>query len=402
MQNRAGTFEASNKKGTPVTGTNEKANHLPEPELSADYLARVELKLDGEPEKPKKETPFDKFRRSILDQTREYSLPVPVVYINQNNEKTPLLTLKSISLWQGKQKSKKTTVLAFCVAAIIRTKPHFTDENGTYLEAAMKGVVLFFDTEQGEGYAARTMRLVLKLAGVELSEKLIYCDLRGFTPGERREIVKAGIENTPDVVMVVIDGLIDLMTDFMDPQEGQFTVTDCANLSSLFNVHIAVVLHQNKADKNSRAHVGTIASQKCEIEITAEVDPNDRAQSIVSCMNSRGLPFEPFAIRWDKGSLPCISQERYSEKLAESKANKNYKEGKEVANTVFKPNYSLSHSEAIEAIGAIIKKGKTTSKTRLEDYQMWGFVIKGEDGRYRININRVKVNLGQKMGQMTQ
>ena len=38
-----------------------------------------------------------------------------------------------------------------------------------------------------------------------------------------------------------------------------------------------------------------------------EVDPDDRAQSIVTCVNSRGLTFQPFAICWDKGSLPCIA-----------------------------------------------------------------------------------------------
>lgn len=42
----------------------------------------------------------DKFLSCIIDQTKDYPLPVPVVSIFQNGETIPFLTLKSFSLWQ--------------------------------------------------------------------------------------------------------------------------------------------------------------------------------------------------------------------------------------------------------------------------------------------------------------
>ncbi|MEJ7766542.1 MAG: AAA family ATPase [Chitinophagaceae bacterium] len=298
----------------------------------------------------------------------------------------PLLTLKSFSLWQGKQKSKKTTALALIVAAVICGRINSLD--GIKFEGSLEGSVLFFDNEQGESYAARTMKLILKLAGLETSPKSIYCDLREFSPNERKKIIEAGIMATPDVKLVVIDGLVDLLTDFMDAGEGHITITEILKLCSAYNIHVAGVLHQNKADKNARAHVGTISSQKCEIEITTEVDPDDKSRSIVSCINSRGLPFEPFAIRWDKGSLPCICQDWTTITNSDSKANKNYKLSKEIVAMVFKPFTALSNKEAVEGIMNAAKKSESTAKRMLKDYLGWSLVIKSQDGNYRINDDK--------------
>ncbi len=250
---------------------------------------------------------FSLFQKSILNQTIDYPDPVPVINLMQHGEIIPFLTKKSLSLWQGMQKSKKTTVLAIAVASMIIIK-YVCDAIG--FKCAEPGVVLFFDNEQGRSYAAKTMRLILKLASLETSENLIYCDLREYAPSTRKQIIEAGIAGTPNVKLVVIDGIVDLMDDFMDAKEGHTTVSDLLKLCSQYDIHIAGVLHQNKgAGKDARAHVGSISSQKCEREIMAEVDPDDRTHSIISSKESRGLPFENFAIRWDKGSLPYIVQD---------------------------------------------------------------------------------------------
>ncbi|HXH99219.1 MAG TPA: AAA family ATPase [Sphingobacteriaceae bacterium] len=256
------------------------------------------------------------FYSAILDQTKNYPPPPPLLYFFQNGERYPHRTKKSYSLQQGRQKSKKTTALAIEVAAYINP---VQSNDPIRFECVEPGTVLFFDNEQGESYAARTMKLILSLAGLKTSESLIYCDLRIFTPQERRSIIKAGIEATPNVKWVIIDGIVDVMDDFMSAPEGQLVISDLLRLCSEYDIHITGVLHQNKSGgKDARAHVGSISSQKCEVEVMIEVDDQDRAQSIVSCKESRDLPFDDFAIRWDKGSLPCIVQDWHPTKKSAS------------------------------------------------------------------------------------
>ena len=330
-----------------------------------------------------KETDQDKFLKSILDQAKDYPLPESVITLFNNGETIPLLTKKSFSLWQGKQKSKKTTLLALAIAAYINPR---ASGDAIHFECGIPGKILFFDTEQGESYAARTMKLILKLADLSISPCLIYCDLRQFTPAERTGIIQAGIECTPDVKLIVIDGIVDLLTDFMDAKEGHLSITNIIRLCSVHDIHIAGILHQNKADKNARAHVGSISSQKCEIEISTEVDPNDKTQSLVTCVNSRGMPFQPFAVKWEKGSLPCIVQEWTAESAADAKADRQAEKIKEYGKAVFKPLAALPYTEAIEGLMNITLKTERTCERYLKMLSAWKLITKGPDGLYRLMV----------------
>ncbi len=381
MNQRCNIDTSDQKKAPPVISTEDFINPSNESPVMDDP---IEQNKD-----------YENFLKSILNQEKDYPLPVAVINLIQNGTTIPLITLKSFSLWQGKQKSKKTTLLALMIAAFI-TKDKI--QSNIYFERAAEGVVIIFDNEQGESYAARTMRLILKLAGLETSEKLIYCDLRGYSPRERIKIIKAGIQFTPDVKMVVIDGIVDLLTDFMDASEGHICITDIITLCSSYDIHIAGILHQNKNDKNARAHVGTISSQKCEIEISTEVDPNDKSQSLVSCVNSRGLPFEPFAIKWEKGSLPCIVQ-GWTEATSKELKDIKYKSTLEqIASDVFKPFVALRQVEAIENIMVAAGKSESTAKRYLNELKIHKIVVKGNDGLYRFNSEGSRVHEGSNEG----
>ncbi|HTE25361.1 AAA family ATPase [Flavitalea sp.] len=339
---------------------------------------------------------YAKFLETVLEQNKDYPLPRAIANIYQNGVEVPLLTAKSFSLWQGKQKSKKTTALALLIAALISSTPNVDPVRFT---GNCKNI-LFFDTEQGESYAARTMKLILQLAGVSESPRLKYCDLRELSPIERVKIIEAGIKNTPNLELVVIDGLVDLMSDFMDSMEGHLTVSEILKLSSIYDIHIAGVLHQNKSDNNARAHVGSISSQKCEMEISTEADKDDRSQSVVTCVNSRGIPFESFAIRWKKGSLPHIVQDWKKSIKAELKIERNLEAKKEFAKTIFKPFLALPYKDAVAAILRSLGCGTTTAKGRFKEMIDLGYVTKGPDDLFRIQVDQVKGQNGSELGQI--
>lgn len=324
------------------------------------------------------------FRSKILDQRKDYPEPVPVISLQYNDTLYPLLTLKSFSLWQGKQKSKKTVTLALMIAAYIR---HTASQDAIDFIGEGTGTILWIDCEQGESYAARTMKLILKLAGINYCDRLVYCDFRESPPAERLQLIETGIKCTPNVQIVIIDGIVDLMNDFMEAAEGHGVITRLLSLCSIYGVHIAGVLHQNKADKNARAHVGSIGSQKCELEVSTEVDPDDKARSIVTCVNARGLPFEAFAIRWDKGSLPRIDADfQAGTSKTDVKSAKDYDRQKDILKSVFKPFAALTHTEAQKQIMNITKKGESTATRLIKNMRGWGWIEQGEDKLYRLII----------------
>ena len=72
------------------------------------------------------------------------------------------------------------------------------------------------------------------------------------------------LENMPDVGLLIIDGIRDLMYDINSPSESTDLINLLMRWSSGYNLHIHTVLHLNKGDDNTRGHIGTELNNKAE------------------------------------------------------------------------------------------------------------------------------------------
>lgn len=61
----------------------------------------------------------------------------------------------------------------------------------------------------------------------------------------------------PDVGLLIIDGIRDLMYDINSPSESTDLINLLMRWSSGYDLHIHTVLHLNKGDDNTRGHIGT-------------------------------------------------------------------------------------------------------------------------------------------------
>ena len=160
-------------------------------------------------------------------------------------------TLGNFSVSTGKAKAKKTfNVCALVAAALI---------NGQVLEyrasfPESKRDILYFDTEQSPYHCQLVMQRILSLAGLPLDqepEHLKFSHLRAIAdPNQRRALIRYAIYNSPNLGLVIIDGIRDLM---------QWTGEK--------NIHIQTVLHLNKGDDNARGHIGNRTQQQSQKRI---------------------------------------------------------------------------------------------------------------------------------------
>ena len=90
----------------------------------------------------------------------------------------------------------------------------------------------------------------IKLAKLPIEKEpqnLKFSHLRAIAdPNERREIIRYAIYHTPNVGLVVIDGIRDLMFDINNSTEATKLVGDLMQWISEQNIHIQTVLHLNK------------------------------------------------------------------------------------------------------------------------------------------------------------
>ena len=340
------------------------------------------------------------WRKSLIHVTDEFSLPPVVLQAGE----AIIGTLGNFSVSTGKAKAKKTfNVSAIVAAALV---------NGQVLEyrasfPESKHTILYFDTEQSPYYCQLVMQRILRLAGLPTDrepEHLKFSHLRAIAdPNERREIIRYAIYNTPNVGLVVIDGIRDLMLDINNSTEATKLVGDLMQWTSEQNIHIQTVLHLNKGDDNARGHIGTELNNKAETVLQITRDNTMPERSIVAPSIIRSKPFDKFAFQLkemeDGMCVPEIDlsysdNERKSHRFSYQELSDN--EHRKVLESVFSTSEILPYSKLIVALKETYAEvvGQSYGQTKLKELLQFllnkGIVVKEERGKYRLSHNSLQ------------
>ena len=213
-------------------------------------------------------------------------------------------TLGNFSASIGKAKSKKTfNVSAIAASAlsgrtVLRYRSMFPEN---------KRKILYIDTEQERHHCQQVLKRILRLAEMpddKVPENLVMLSLRKFAPRVRLLIVEEAIDTTPDLGLVIIDGIRDFVYDINSPKEATDIISRFMQWTDDRQIHIHTILHQNKNDENARGYIGTELNNKAETVMQIEVDKEERSISVVEAIHIRDREFEPFAFRINSETLP--------------------------------------------------------------------------------------------------
>ena len=133
-------------------------------------------------------------------------------------------TRGNFSLVIGKAKSRKTFLMALVMAACLgfaKKTTLFGDAH--FIEGVLpahKNRVVFVDTEQGEYHVLKVAQRVTRLTGKTNPENFEIYGLRKFSTQERNLIIDEIIEDTPDLGLIIIDGIRDVITSINDEEQA--------------------------------------------------------------------------------------------------------------------------------------------------------------------------------------
>ena len=137
---------------------------------------------------------------------------------------------------------------------------------------------------------------------------LEFLALRKYTPEQRISIVEQAIYHSPDIGLVIIDGIRDMVYDINSPGESTRIISKLMQWTDDRQIHIHTILHQNKGDENARGHIGTELNNKAETVLLVEKDKGNSDISHVSAMHIRAMDFEPFAFCINDRALPELAE----------------------------------------------------------------------------------------------
>jgi len=135
-------------------------------------------------------------------------------------------------------------------------------------------------------------------------------DLREFTPLERCKMIERAIEKAQNYVSyVVIDGIADLAMAINDEIEASRVVSLLMKWTKQYNIHITLVIHQNKNDEYATGHLGSAILKKAECIISVKKDLTNTNRSEVACTLIRGArDFDTFGFIVNEHGLPEVDE----------------------------------------------------------------------------------------------
>jgi len=217
----------------------------------------------------------------------------------------PYGTLGNFSVIMGKPKSRKTFFATMLTIAVLdnnnliykgfKTKQPYTN-------------VIYFDTEQSRYHVNRLgHRIVSKLDLKPDNTAFSIYGLRKNPPESKLIVIEEIIYNAKNLSVVIIDGIADLITKgYNDEADAIMISSKLLKWTQELNIHIIVVIHQNKADSNSKGHLGGQLSQKAEVVLDVAKTTENRDFSVVKPSLSRGIDIADIYFTIDENGIPII------------------------------------------------------------------------------------------------
>jgi hypothetical protein len=289
-------------------------------EFTKELAQRYDLKREHKevtPEAKKEEVRTESqldeiLRKCFIDTEVPVAKPPIIMRVKtkhgSENIFTRVFTLGNFSAISGKSKAKKTFLATMFMACAAKGgELDYTIQSD--LPSGRPGVILF-DTEQSNYDAYISAKRIGDMAGKNKGRFGSF-DLREFNPMERCDIINRFLETkSTHVSFIVIDGIADLAMAINDEVEASRVVSLLMKWTKVYNVHICVIIHQNKNDNFATGHLGSSIMKKAECVISVTKDCTDNLKSEISCDYIRGaMEFDKFSIVIDDNGIPGVSAE---------------------------------------------------------------------------------------------
>ena len=289
---------------------------------------------------------------------------------------TPVLTKSDIHTIGAKQKGGKTSLVGILIAAILCGQ---WNRVRCLLDGA---TVLYVDTEMKPIDTQELAHKVAKMAGMDveaIKERLHMVNFRPLTPEEMETGIRYFVSKYKPT-LVVIDGVVDLCSNFNDVEASQRLVLGfLIKIAEKFKCAIINVLHTNKTDGYTelRGHLGAFFEQKGSTVMRCE---KDEANNLVTVKFSthRYAPVSDFHFTFDDDGLPIcadgIHQQKVEDELRAKEEQKDAKKQKVMQNRIKVVTDILSSNggqmnrkDLIPLVMDSIGKGKTSADTLIRN-----------------------------------
>ena len=276
-----------------------------------------EIQINSEVKKKVSALDIEKYRIRHTDE-----IPLPDIVLSFGGQ--VVSTRKNIFGITGKAKVGKSFLMTLINGAVLKK-----GETGILASYLPKGKdrILYIDTEQSDYHVSLVVRRIKDIAEENRMDNLLMYAFDSVPTSQRYDYTEFLIENTPNIGLVIIDGIADLVKTVNDEIIACDMADTLRRWATVNDIAIGYVLHQNPSDNaKMRGHLGTVLMNKSETVIQISSSKEDESVKLVETTQTRNKKPDNWSFEILDGT-PVIMDECYTEPKIGRKPNlvlKNY------------------------------------------------------------------------------
>ena len=183
----------------------------------------------------------------------------------------PALPIGDLSLITGEKKSGKSTTYHVLSSVLLSEEGKW----GPIVRKLDDPRIVIFDAEQARYHAQQANIRILRMAGLpqkNIFDRLRYIPLRSLSYEGRQQVIADYLEvYRPNVV--IIDGIVDLITDFNSIEESKPFIDKLMAWATNYQCCVVGLIHTSKtAPGEPRGHLGAFGVEKAYMTIEIKKD----------------------------------------------------------------------------------------------------------------------------------
>ena len=197
----------------------------------------------------------------------------------------PALPIGDFSLITGEKKTGKSTTYQVLSSVLLGNEGKW----GPIVRTIEDPRIVIFDSEQARYHAQKANMRILRMAGLpqkNIYDRLRYIPLRKLSYEGRQQVIADYLE-TYHPTVVIIDGIVDMITDFNSIEESKPFIDKLMAWGTHYQCCVIGLIHTSKSMPDEpRGHLGAFGVEKA--YMTIEVKKDQWSIFTVGTQSSRG------------------------------------------------------------------------------------------------------------------
>ena len=241
--------------------------------------------------------------------------------------------------------------------------------------------ICYFDTESSD---YDFYRQIGKIKGFsELNQLPPYFDafqVREDSSHDIKKLIDRYLELNLDCSVLVIDGLLDLLTDSNDTTESSLLTKWLKKITKIYNILVITVLHQSKSNLSTTGHIGSASDRFAQSTLDIVKDKDKSTYVLTSRFMRSDSDFDPITLMNFNGVFQQVDNEKPTS-IGKKASDLPDMDSKRLCHQV------ISIPESYDSIlGEIVERtanSKGYAKNLIKIWITKGWIVKDQNNKYK-------------------